>query len=297
MNQFCPIPVKNNLWHFQCPACSSKSIYGIGKLKLRDNDKYSSSLILQSEVPEIWACSLCKSLFKQNAVVASDAVSLYSNASSNKRWSMKSKNMKRFMDTKTRRCRLTLQDLLAESREVLDVGCNDGLFLDDVRSLGSNTSGIEYSYEARQICAEKGHTVFSSLDEVCFKYDLITAFDLVEHLYDINNFFFKCKELLSPGGKLVILTGNPECFMARLSRENWWYSSFPEHIVFPGLKYYRGIDGMLVETYSVVRHSRHGLQLPFFLLKSLLISLVKGRFNGLAGLWPDHHLIVLKYIG
>jgi 2-polyprenyl-3-methyl-5-hydroxy-6-metoxy-1,4-benzoquinol methylase len=88
---------------------------------------------------------------------------------------------------------------------VLDIGCNDGSFMDDARSFGLKISGVEYSCEALSFFSIKEHKVFSYLDEADSSSDLITAFDLVEHLYDISSFLAKCKDLLVPRVALLLL--------------------------------------------------------------------------------------------
>ena len=289
--------IENNLWHAQCPACGSQSIRELGKQSLKKPELYSSLAIVQSHRPEIWACSSCKSMFKQNSVNEADSVMLYSRGNAISRWSSdaaKTKNT--FLTKKTAAMQKFLKDILLRSKNVLDIGCNDGLFLDDARRFGLKTAGVEYSCEARSFCSAKEHIVFSSLNEVSSSYDLITAFDLVEHLYDISSFLCRCKDLLAPGGRIVIITGDPECLMARAARQNWWYTSFPEHVVFPSLRYFSMIDGLILEDNLSVRHSRQGFKFPIRLVHALMSMGYNRKFDGLSGLWPDHNIVVLSPI-
>ena len=289
--------IENNLWHAQCPACGSQSIRELGKQSLKKPELYSSFAIVQSHRPEIWACLSCKSMFKQNSVNEADSVMLYSRGNAISRWSgdaAKTKNT--FLTKKTAAMQKFLKDILLKSKNVLDIGCNDGLFLDDARRFGLKTSGVEYSCEARSFCSVKEHIVFSSLNEVSSSYDLITAFDLVEHLYDISSFLCRCKDLLAPGGRIVIITGDPECLMARAARQNWWYTSFPEHVVFPSLRYFSMIDGLILEDNLSVRHSRQGFKFLIRLVHALMSMGYNRKFDGLSGLWPDHNIVVLSPI-
>jgi SAM-dependent methyltransferase len=289
--------IENNLWHAQCPACGSQFIRELGKQSLKKLELYSSSAIVQSQRPEIWTCLSCKSMFKQNSVNEADSVILYSGGNAISRWSGDAaKTGKTFLSKKTAAMRKCLKDILQKSQNILDIGCNDGSFLDDARSFGLKTSGVEYSCEARSFCSAKEHKVFSSLDEVDSSFDLITAFDLVEHLYDISSFLTKCKDLLVPGGRIVIITGDPECLMARAARQNWWYTTFPEHVVFPSLRYFSMVDGLLLEDHFRVRHSRQDFKFPIRLMRALMSIAYSGKFNGLSGLWPDHNVVVLSLI-
>jgi SAM-dependent methyltransferase len=289
--------VENNLWHTQCPACASQFIRELGKHSLKKKELYSSSAIVQSQRPEIWTCLNCKSMFKQNSVNEADSVMLYSRGNAISRWSSAAaKTRNTFLSKKTAAMQKCLKDILLKSQNVLDIGCNDGLFLDDARRFGLKTAGVEYSCEARSLCSAKEHIVFSSLDEVNSSYDLITAFDLVEHLYDISSFLTKCKDLLAPGGRIVVITGDPECLMARAARQNWWYTSFPEHVVFPSLRYFSMIDELVLEDNLSVRHSRQGFEFPIRLVRALMGICYNRKFNGLSGLWPDHNIVVLSPI-
>lgn len=288
--------IENNFWHTQCPACGSQSIKEVGKQALNSHELYSNFPIVQLQRPEIWVCLGCKSMFKQNSVKEADSVLLYSEGNAVSRWSSDERFGKTFFNRKSRVFRKKLVDILLKSQAVLDIGCNDGLFLDDAKNFCLKTSGVEYSHEARTLCSAKGHQVFKSLDEVDSRFDLITAFDLVEHLYNITEFFVKCKELLAPGGRIVILTGNPECIMARAARQDWWYASFPEHLIFPSLLYFSMIEGLRLEGYCGVRHARQGFKLPIGLARALVTGCCKWKFNGLSGLWPDHHVIVLSLV-
>jgi SAM-dependent methyltransferase len=289
--------IENNLWHTKCPACESQFIRELGKQSLKKLELYSSSAIVQSQRPEIWTCLTCKSMFKQNSVNEADSVMLYSEGNAISRWSGDTaKTGKTFLSKKTAAVRKCLENILLKSQNVLDIGCNDGSFLDDARSFGLKTSGVEYSCEARSFCSAKEHKVFSSLDEVVSSFDLITAFDLVEHLYDISSFLAKCKDLLAPGGRIVIITGAPECLMARAAHQNWWYTSFPEHIVFPSLRYFSMADGLFLEDYFRVRHSRQGFKFPIRLVRALMSIGYNRKFDGLSGLWSDHNVVVLSPI-
>ena len=226
-----------------------------------------------------------------------DSVMLYSGGNAISRWSSDAaKPGNTFLTKKTAAMQKFLKDILLKSQNVLDIGCNDGLFLDDARRFGLKTAGVEYSCEARSLCSAKEHIVFSSLDEVSSSFDLITAFDLVEHLYDISSFLAKCKDLLTPGGRIFVITGDPECLMARGARQNLWYTSFPEHVVFPSLRYFSMIDGLVLEDHLRFRHSHQGFKFPIRLVRALMSMGYNRKFNGLSGLWPDHKVVVLSPI-
>jgi hypothetical protein len=84
--------------------------------------------------------------------------------------------------------------------------------------------------------------------------------------------------------------------MARAARQNWWYTTFPEHVVFPSLRYFSMVDGLLLEGHFRVRHSRQDFKFPIRLMRALMSIAYSRKFNGLSGLWPDHNVVVLSLI-
>jgi cyclopropane fatty-acyl-phospholipid synthase-like methyltransferase len=187
-----------------------------------------------------------------------------------------------------------LSRLFTAGKEHLDVGCSAGNLLDYAKARGCVTAGVDYSSTTREFIERKGHTWFPSLEALEAKtFDVITAFDLIEHLYDVRAFLHECSRRLRPAGRLVILTGNIESVSARIARQHWWYASYPEHIVFPSIKFFKECAGYTIErcvptyasiSYRVPVHSR---------LRGFLSGFLRGRYRGLPALGPDHMLLTL----
>ncbi len=190
-----------------------------------------------------------------------------------------------------------LERYFHEGDRVLDIGCNTGILLDYARTRGCVTAGVEPSLASCDILREKGHVAFSSTEGVVEKYDVVTAFDLVEHIYDFTGFFKKVGSLLVHGGTLLLLTGDNNSFSARISKKNWWYLKAPEHIIFPSRGFLNGIDGFELvsvdETYASLGYDRSLLLgLAQYIRKSLFL----GGYDGLPSLGPDHMLVALRKV-
>ncbi len=94
-----------------------------------------------------------------------------------------------------------------------DVGAGFGLFCSELQLIwpSSRCIAIEPSKEQAEICRSNGLDVISSsLEELTDtgKFDLLTAFELFEHLYDPGEFAHAAHRLLKPGGRLMITTLN-----------------------------------------------------------------------------------------
>lgn len=99
-------------------------------------------------------------------------------------------------------------------RTVLDVGCGDGAFLDLAREAGLGAVGVELNVKAAEECQRKGHEVFTSpLSELAGdtrgpRYDLVTLFQVLEHVPDPAEFLSQAADLLRPGGFVAVAVPN-----------------------------------------------------------------------------------------
>ena len=281
------IKINNNLRHDSCPLCKSYSIINIGKIKYSNPLLYSSSRIEISSCPELWNCSNCNSSFTQNAIREEDSRRLYSQGSSNQRWSSQD-----LTTTKTKDAIACLSELFAKGGYVLDIGCNTGELLDFAKKFGCETHGVEYSQSSLEVLRLKGHVAYDSISKVDCKFDVITAFDLVEHHYDVPNFLQECLAKLNPGGILVLLTGNIESIPSRLTKSKWWYVSFPEHIVFPSKRYFQSHTDFKVTGWipTFAAPPKILKSLPRLLIREILML----RPDGRTWLMPDHVIVTLQ---
>jgi len=274
-----------------CPLCGSTDLSIIGRTSTPMQTSYSTHEIQLSRQPELWRCRSCGSRFTQNAVPPAEAKRLYSTGVSGERWSTE-----RWDATKCSEVVDTLRQILRPGNSVLDIGCSTGQFLDFAKERGCRTAGVEYSVMCGPVLQERGHRWFRELNEVDGEqFDILTAFDLIEHLYDVPAFLRRCRDALSPGGELLVLTGNASSLSARLAGSAWWYVRYPEHIVFPSTRFLaNALPGFGIER-RLATFAASGYRNPWpVVVRRSLPAMLSGRYDGLPAIGPDHVLMGLR---
>lgn len=118
---------------------------------------------------------------------------------------------------------------------LLDVGCNIGIFMKAAREEGFAVTGVEINVS----CAAYGKEKFNldiraaSLHASAFPdgtFDVVTMFDVLEHVPDPQGFLAEANRVLKSGGLLVAQSPNIDSFMARLMKESWNWLTPPDHL-------------------------------------------------------------------
>ena len=125
-----------------------------------------------------------------------------------------------------RRARRHMDRSPGETR-LLDVGCNIGTFLNQARLQGYRVTGVEPDEKAVQTATESGLNVKCGyLHDMHFPdehFDIITLFEVIEHLKDPIGLLKECYRIIRPSGLLFITTGNTDSWTVRFLKEDWDY--------------------------------------------------------------------------
>jgi len=132
------------------------------------------------------------------------------------------------------RCLAELEKL-TPGRKIFDIGAATGYFLDLAAERGWQTAGAEISSYAAEIAALKGHNIFlGKLENFISKnnYDVVTMWDVLEHLDAPREYLKIITRLLPENGILLINTINKESWWARLWGKRWQAIIPPEHLFY-----------------------------------------------------------------
>ena len=93
---------------------------------------------------------------------------------------------------------------------VADIGCGGGSFLDFISGVAGEIISIEPSAQYRSSLEKKGYHVFAYASEAIAQFkdkvDVVTSFDVIEHVDSPIDFMRDVHMLLKPGGVAVIGT-------------------------------------------------------------------------------------------
>jgi SAM-dependent methyltransferase len=119
----------------------------------------------------------------------------------------------------------------------LDVGCATGSFLLAARPQVDRVEGIEYSAHAAQRARTAGLERvrtgdFLELELDGDAYDLVSMWDVIEHLADPSAAVHRAFQVLKAGGWLTLSTGDVGSLAARIMGRYWHLMTPPQHLYF-----------------------------------------------------------------
>lgn len=120
--------------------------------------------------------------------------------------------------------------------KILDIGCGTGFFLSLAKKEGWVPFGIEVSQIAgKEATRNLGKNIFIGSWEDFYLpdnfFDVITLFDVLEHISNLDPFLEKLYRMLVPDGLLVITTPNTNSFTSRLMGKHWLHYKL-EHLYY-----------------------------------------------------------------
>lgn len=180
--------------------------------------------------------------------------------------------------------------------DLLDVGAGNGLFVKIARE--------EFAWNARGLKLSKAEVSFAKevldvdieptlLEDVGEKFDVITSFNVLEHVVDPVELISEMREHLVEGGLIALTTPNPTCIQARIKGlREWGMISPPHHInIFTKTSLAlalekQGFEVLSYDTLSTYISSLRRIERRGSLLRGLAFNTLRA-----AGLGADHFMI------
>lgn len=141
----------------------------------------------------------------------------------------------------------------------LDVGCAFGYFVELAMRHGYDAYGFDPSAfaakKARELVGAR-RIQEGTIQEATYpkaSFDVITMFDVFEHLQDPLRDMKKLRSLLKPGGVILIATGDTRSVAARIMKRKWTFFIPPQHIFF----FHRKNVVTLLSLAGLVPHAWH----------------------------------------
>lgn len=131
----------------------------------------------------------------------------------------------------TLRWKLRLIQPYLQGNLLLDVGCGTGHFLKHCKHAGVEIYGVEPSPEARVIATRHNLTVVERLEKLPdIKFNVITLWHVLEHIYDLKGTIQELKNRLTENGIIFIAVPNWQSFDSTYYKDQWAGYDVPRHV-------------------------------------------------------------------
>lgn len=244
--------MKSQIW---CVACgkSAQATEFLGKIP--DTNMFAGNIL--SEVLDgggLYHCPTCSLFFRYPRLDKQELDRLYQ-AGSESNWQASQGEREDWTITLK-----WIKDRFPNGAKILDVGCFDGNFLSQLPS-NCQLFGIEIHNKAVEKAKERGVKIiaqdFDGLQYLESQFDVIVAFDVIEHVINPQLFINDLVKVVSPRGMIVIGSGNTDALSWRFMGARYWYCTIAEHLSFINPKWCRYVateNHLIVEDMYMFSH-------------------------------------------
>jgi 2-polyprenyl-3-methyl-5-hydroxy-6-metoxy-1,4-benzoquinol methylase len=125
------------------------------------------------------------------------------------------------------------KNYISSNTRVLDIGCGEGKFLSYLKSSkGCIVEGLELNEHALKIAVKNNISVFnqtiqeySNLNKE--NYDVVTLFQVLEHISNVDEFLKSAIEVVRPKGLLIIAVPNNDPYYLKYEKDH--FLNLPPH--------------------------------------------------------------------
>ena len=216
------------------PICLSTDIKLRYKKNLPAIQNVAEYSITHSELGihlDIWECSRCRLAFIFDKATAGELVKSY----------QRDRDETIYLQEKDGRIK-SAHKIIGKIKKIkprehlLDIGCGTGIFISEAQKYGYEAWGIEPAPVNEQTQGASPKIINNYLEKAHAElpnnyFDIITMFDVIEHLTDPHLNLKIINTKLKAGGLLVLSTPNWSSWLARLAKEKW-YAIQPHHLYY-----------------------------------------------------------------
>ncbi|MFI1772621.1 class I SAM-dependent methyltransferase [Thalassobellus citreus] len=173
----------------------------------------------------------------------------------------------------------------SETKNLLDIGCGTGDFLQTAKDNNWNVTGIEPNEQARNIANKKTNdSVFNTEQLSIFElesFDVITLWHVLEHLPNLEEQITIIKKLLKPNGTLIIAVPNYKSYDALYYKNYWAAFDVPRHL----WHFNKESISKLVSKASMKVEKVKPMLFDAFYVSLLSEKYKSGKMNPIKGFW------------
>ncbi|GAA4891559.1 class I SAM-dependent methyltransferase [Flaviramulus aquimarinus] len=173
----------------------------------------------------------------------------------------------------------------SNDKNLLDIGCGTGDFLQIAQKNNWTVSGIEPNEQARRIANRKTNNSIFEIEQLLkFKsnsFDIITLWHVLEHLPNLEDHMAVFKKLLKPKGTLIIAVPNYKSYDAKHYKQFWAAYDVPRHLWhFNKMSISKLMDKQSLEVIKVMP-----MWFDAFYVSLLSEKYKSGKMNPVKGFW------------
>lgn len=207
----------------KCPLCQGDHVSVF--LTLHREKCPRSSYGVAHQKQRIMKCERCRLLFSDRAYRPVDALVYYGKEYHEKMSGSFDSDYSAGTYRQFLR-RLALIGLYVGKGRILDIGCSTGCFLSLCKKAGFEVRGVEPSAEAVRICQEKVPAFEDAIENEDIEkskiltadtYDVITLWDVIEHIPSLENAIPKIMHSLKNNGILAIRTPDSDSLFFKIA--------------------------------------------------------------------------------
>lgn len=131
----------------------------------------------------------------------------------------------------------SMKNILKPESNVVEIGCAYGYFLNLIKDGVKSHIGFDVSKDGVLFAKKQLGVNATTSDFLTYKFkkasvDTVFMWDVAEHLAYPEDYFKKVNEILKPGGKIVLTTGNIEAMLPKLRKGAWRMIHPPTHVYY-----------------------------------------------------------------